>query len=82
MEKVAIIPILKKLGLQEINYGSSTGQEQFGDLSQDLIASYSPVDGSLIAKVSTTTAVEYERIVTAAQVAFKHWKNVPAPERG
>ena len=39
---------LEQLGVKEINEGSSTGSDFFS--SGELLESYSPVDGSLIAK--------------------------------
>lgn len=74
--------ILKQLGLQEVNLGTSTGLNSFGDASQNLIESYSPVDGKLIGKVSTTTRSEYEQVMATALAAFKVWRLMPAPKRG
>lgn len=71
---------LKQLGLQEINHGTSTGTSNFGN--GEIIESYSPVDGKLIGKVSTTTQEDYEQVVAKAQEAFKSWREVPAPKRG
>ncbi|MCB0372439.1 MAG: aldehyde dehydrogenase family protein [Muricauda sp.] len=71
---------LKQLGLQEINDGTSTGSENFG--SGELISSYSPVDGTLIGKVKTTTPEDYEKVMQTATAAFKEWRLVPAPQRG
>jgi aldehyde dehydrogenase (NAD+) len=73
---------LKALGLQEVNFGTSTGVEFFGDTSQNLIESFSPVDGKSIGKVSVTTKAEYERVMTSAEEAYKTWRLVPAPQRG
>lgn len=74
--------VLTTLGLQEVNFGTSTGVDFFGNTDQNLIESYSPVDGKLIGKVSTTTKEEYERVMDAAQEAFKTWRLMPAPQRG
>ncbi len=71
---------LKALGLKEINEGTSTGSENFG--GGELIASYSPTDGSLIGKVSTTTKEDYERVMSAATSAFTSFRAMPAPQRG
>lgn len=71
---------LKQLGLQETNLGTSTGSTNFG--SGDLIESYSPVDGSLIGKVKSTTKEDYEKVLEAATNAFTNWRTVPAPQRG
>lgn len=71
---------LEQLGLQAVNNGSSTGTSDFGD--GPVIESYSPVDGKLIAKVTTTTREEYQKVITTARVAFKSWRKMPAPQRG
>ncbi len=68
------------LGILEINAGSSTGQKSYK--SDNIIHSYSPVDGKLIGSVSVTTEEEYEKIIQTAILAFKHWRNIPAPKRG
>ena len=84
MSKIAtefgIDEALKALGLKEINNGTSTGTENFS--TGDIIASYSPVDGALIGKVSTTFAADYEKVMTTANSAFKDWRKKPAPLRG
>lgn len=71
---------LKQLGLQEINNGTSTGSENFG--SGEIISSISPVDGTLIGKVKTTSPEDYEKVMQTATAAFKQWRLVPAPQRG
>jgi len=71
---------LKTLGLSEINQGTSTGSENFG--SGATIASHSPVDGSLIGNVTTTTQDDYEKVMDTALAAFKSWRMMPAPQRG
>lgn len=71
---------LKKLGLQEINEGTSTGSEWFSNGA--IIESYSPVDGQLIGKVKFTTQEDYEKVINSAQEAFKTWRTTPAPIRG
>ena len=71
---------LEQLGVKAVNPGTSTGMEHFGTGPE--IASYSPVDGALIAKVRSTTPGEYEKTVQKATVAFKIWREMPAPKRG
>ncbi len=71
---------LTALGIQETNLGTSTGIENFAN--GKVIASYSPVDGKLIANVSTTSKEDYERVMTAASSAFLQWRTSPAPQRG
>lgn len=71
---------LDKLGISEINNGTSTGIDTFG--SGDEIASHSPVDGALIAKVRATTKEDYEKVIGTAEKAFQVWRTTPAPQRG
>ncbi|MFV0306072.1 MAG: aldehyde dehydrogenase family protein [Moheibacter sp.] len=71
---------LKKLGLNEINDGTSTGINWFSN--GEIIESHSPVDGNLIGKVKTTTKEDYEKTIQSAQEAFKIWRTTPAPIRG
>ncbi|UAB82005.1 aldehyde dehydrogenase family protein [Marixanthomonas sp. SCSIO 43207] len=71
---------MKELGLNETNNGTSTGKNWFSNGEE--IASYSPVDGKLIGKVSATTKEDYEKVITTAEKAFKEWRTMPAPQRG
>ncbi|RDY59659.1 aldehyde dehydrogenase family protein [Flagellimonas nanhaiensis] len=84
MSKIAaafgINEALGQLGLQEVNKGTSTGSNYFG--SGEAISSFSPVDGALIGKVTTTTPEDYEKVMDKATTAFKEWRSVPAPQRG
>ena len=50
---------LEILGIKDVNPGVSTGLDSFG--CGEEISSFSPVDGSLIGSVTTTTAEEYDR---------------------
>lgn len=81
MRKVNIPEILKKLGLNELNNGVSTGAEWF-ETEGAVTSSYSPIDGKEIAKVKNATLEDYEMVMKKAQEAFKVWRTVPAPERG
>ena len=71
---------LKNLGVNELNQGTSTGSKFFGN--GEIIESYSPVDGKLIGKVTSTTKEDYEKVIETAQAAFKGWRLMPAPQRG
>lgn len=71
---------LQKLGIREINEGTSTGSESFA--SGEILHSYSPVDGELIASVRTSTKEDYEKAMSAAVEAFKTFRMMPAPQRG
>ncbi|MFT5985977.1 MAG: aldehyde dehydrogenase (NAD+), partial [Planctomycetota bacterium] len=50
---------LKQLGLKDVNHGTSTGNTSYPGGEE--ISSYSPVDGALIGKVTSTTKDEYEK---------------------
>jgi len=71
---------LEALGVRELNPGSSTGNFWFGE--GEILESKSPVDGSLIGRVRSTTGEDYEKIIQTASEAFKIWRSVPAPKRG
>ncbi len=71
---------LEQLGVKQTNHGTSTGNKFFG--SGEEITSSSPVDGAVIAKVSTTTKDDYAKVMDAATAAFKEWRVIPAPQRG
>src|SRR5690606_9397270 len=71
---------LEKLDIKDINPGTSTGSENFS--SGGILASHSPVDGALIAKVRTTSQSDYEKVIQTATSAFKVWRTRPAPQRG
>ncbi len=71
---------LSQLGIEEVNQGTSTGSKNFA--SGEIIPSYSPVDGELIAKVKCTTREDYETVIEAASAAFESWRKKPAPLRG
>tara|TARA_R110001599_G_scaffold280864_2_gene482363 strand:- start:66112 stop:67620 length:1509 start_codon:yes stop_codon:yes gene_type:complete len=71
---------LKKLGIEGVNAGTSTGRVYLESKNQ--ITSYTPVDGKTIANVTTTTKEQYEEVVNASQEAFKVWREMPAPQRG
>ena len=76
-----ITGILSRLGVKDVNPGVSTGREWI-EPSGDTTTSYTPIDGSELAKVKNATKEEYEQIVQKAQEAFKVWRDYPAPDRG
>jgi aldehyde dehydrogenase (NAD+) len=73
--------ILKRLGVKDVNPGVSTGKEWI-EPSGNTTTSYTPIDGSELAKVQNATKDEYEKVVQKAQEAFKVWRDYPAPDRG
>jgi aldehyde dehydrogenase (NAD+) len=72
---------LQELGIHAQNAGSSSGIKWFDNPNQ-IIESYSPVDGKKIAAVSVTTKENYDEIVDNAQQAWLIWRTWPAPKRG
>ncbi|RWW99755.1 L-piperidine-6-carboxylate dehydrogenase [Flavobacterium cerinum] len=79
-DQFGIQDALSQLGIKEINDGTSTGSKSFAN--GHIIESYSPVDGTLIAKVKASTADDYQAAMAKAEEAFKTWRLVPAPKRG
>lgn len=79
-EKFGIKEALKALDIQSNNQGTSTGSKFFG--GGEAISSHSPVDGALIASVSTTSPEDYEKVISAAVEGFTSWRTMPAPLRG
>lgn len=73
--------VLKDLGIKPVNSGASTGAD-FLNTKGEVISSFSPVDGKLIATVNSATAQDYELVVQKAQEAFIYWRTLPAPRRG
>ncbi|MFH1321543.1 MAG: aldehyde dehydrogenase family protein [Bacteroidota bacterium] len=72
---------LSQLGIKEINDGACTGT-QWLKTTGDILESYSPNDGELIAKIRQGTWDDYETIIGKAQDAFKELRMMPAPKRG
>lgn len=75
-----ISSVLQQLGIQAINAGTSTGSTWLQ--SNELIDSFSPVDGKKIASVQMTTEADYQKVIASAEEAFKMFRTMPAPKRG
>ena len=73
--------ILSSLNLDPVNQGVSTGLHWLSSSGKKL-ASYSPVDGKLIAEVESTDKKTYEDVLKTAEAAFVKWRLWPAPQRG
>ena len=71
---------LKNLGIQSQNKGVSSGGKYFAN--GDLLESYSPTDGKLIAKIKTGSPKDYDKIIENAKQAFKEFRLIPSPKRG
>jgi aldehyde dehydrogenase (NAD+) len=78
VKKVAA-DVFAKLDLDARNLGAFAG-EWFG--SGPKLEKRSPIDGSLLAEVTTASPAEVARAVGAAEQAFLTWRAVPAPQRG
>jgi aldehyde dehydrogenase (NAD+) len=82
---VAVAPssILDKLGLRSLNSGACTGPDGwFDDPEASRLTSLNPSTGEAIADVSLAGKAAYDRVVSAAQQAFRTWREAPAPRRG
>jgi len=73
--------VLSELKITPESSGTSTGNKWF-PINSNLLESFSPVDGKLIGKVSSSTSDEYEQVIETAQAAFLQWRKIPAPQRG
>ncbi len=80
MSVINIQDQLNLLGLSKENSGTKIGNSSIKGGS--VIQSHSPVDGSLIGAVDTTTKEGYEAVMKSAEEAFKSWRVTPAPLRG
>ncbi|MEO6684969.1 MAG: aldehyde dehydrogenase family protein, partial [Dyadobacter sp.] len=78
---IDIQAILTKLNINPVNPGISTGLKSWNG-SGEILESYSPVDGKLIAKVHSANPEDFEEVVESASQAFKIWRLLPAPKRG
>ncbi|MBI3159342.1 MAG: aldehyde dehydrogenase family protein [Chloroflexi bacterium] len=75
--------LLKKLKIEEKNPGACFGIDSWiTDPGSELLTSYNPTTGELIAQVALATKESYERVVQEAHAAFNSWRELPAPKRG
>jgi len=73
--------VLEKLGIHSSNPGVSTGIDSHQGKGE-IFESFSPVNGKKIADVTSAGREDYDRVILAAQNAFKSWRLVPSPRRG
>jgi aldehyde dehydrogenase (NAD+) len=73
---------LKTLGIEEKNYGASTGCEWLTTTSEGELKICSPVDGKFIASVYQGSQADYELIINKSKEAYLEWRKMPAPKRG
>jgi aldehyde dehydrogenase (NAD+) len=74
--------ILKELGIQDKNFGMSTGLKWGKSTDQGELKIISPTDGQYIASVYQASDADYEAMVKTAEEAFLVWRKIPAPKRG
>lgn len=72
---------LKTLHIDANNKGVSTGVNTIESKGEKM-NSYSPVDGKLIASVTSADKESYEAVIKKAGEAFWEWRLMPAPKRG
>jgi aldehyde dehydrogenase (NAD+) len=73
---------LKDLGIEDKNYGSSTGQMWNKTTDHGELKIHSPATGEYLATVYQASQTDYNKIVQTGGQAFKKWRKVPAPQRG
>ncbi|MEM9303196.1 MAG: aldehyde dehydrogenase family protein [Pseudomonadota bacterium] len=74
--------LLESLGLTSVNPGTCFGFDEWSSDSAGEIESLNPATGDPIARVTSATEADYERVITRAQEVFAEWRQVPAPVRG
>ena len=77
--KTVAAEIFPRLGLKASNAGVFAG-EWFG--AGPVIEKHSPIDGTLLGRVTTATPGDVGRTIGTAERAFRVWRDVPAPKRG
>ncbi len=73
--------LLQSLGIKDVNPGACTGRWIESEGGKEL-TSFTPIDGSPIAKVVQADEAAYEQVVETAHEAFLTWRMMPAPKRG
>ena len=74
--------LLEKLNLQPVNPGAATAIDAWLTSQAAPITSYNPTTGEPIAQVIPADRAVYDTVVDRAQLAFQHWRQLPAPKRG
>lgn len=73
---------LKKLGIEDNNFGSSTGNIWGQSSTEGKLTISSPTNGEVIASVYQASEEDYNKIINTALKSFIYWRTVPAPKRG
>src|SRR6476620_1266074 len=72
-------PLLAKLKSEGI--GHMIDGKTVPSISGQTFETKSPVDGAVLASVTRGNAEDIDRAATAASLAFKSWRDMPAPIR-
>lgn len=73
---------LKNLGINDKNFGASTGQNWFDTQTESELKIYTPTTGDYIASVYQSSENDYKKIIDFAKDAFLEWRKMPPPKRG
>jgi aldehyde dehydrogenase (NAD+) len=73
--------VLSRLGLHEANVAASTGDGHWLRANVSFVDE-DPTLARPLARVGRASAHDYEAVVSAAEQAFKRWRERPAPQRG
>jgi len=71
---------LSELGIGKENSGAYCGE--WLNCTGDVLESYNPATGEVIASIRQASPKEYDVCLEAAHDAFLRWRNVPGPARG
>src|SRR5689334_7161726 len=77
--KDRVAPLLKQLSADGI--GHMIGGKIVPSISGETFETRSPVDGTVLASVARGNAEDIDRAATAAALAFKSWREMPAAAR-
>ncbi len=73
---------LKNLGINDKNFGVSSGQNWFDTQTEGELKIYTPTTGDYIASVYQSSENDYKKIIDFAKDAFLQWRKMPPPKRG
>ena len=73
---------LTQLNIGQLNSGTCLGHDQWlEEKCDDVIDVVNPSDETLIAKVTSTSALALDKVINHAMKNFQTWRTVPAPKR-
>ncbi len=72
--------VMSRLGIDSLNQGAFA--DKWLDCPGPEIVSLNPATGLPLASVLSASHEQYETVVQTATKAFKHWRVLPAPQRG